>query len=266
MERVQIAIPVRGFGETSRPDAWWVQPLAVFTVFSGFIAYATWASYQGTDYRFGPYLSPLYSPELFGDPEHAWFGGKPGWWPLWLRFSPAALVMWAPIGFRMTCYYYRGAYYKAFWADPPSCTVGEPRNAYRGENSFPLLVQNIHRYFLIFAFALVVFLTHDVWEALWFADADGTTSFGVGIGTLMLAVNVVLLSGYTFSCHSLRHLVGGRLDSLTGRPTQKLAYDCVSCLNARHMLFAWLSLTWVAFTDVYVRLCATGVWTDFRII
>ncbi len=129
MDRVQIAIPVRGFGETSRPDAWWVQPLAVFSAFSAFIGYATWASYQGADYRSGPYLSPFYSPELYGDPEHALFGAKPGWWPLWLRFSPAALVMWAQVSFRMTCYYYRGAYYKAFWADPPSCTVGEPRSS-----------------------------------------------------------------------------------------------------------------------------------------
>ena len=86
MDRVQIAIPVRGFGETSRPDAWWVQPLAVFSALSAFIAYATWASYQGADYRSGPYLSPFYSPELYGDPEHALFGAKPGWWPLWLRF------------------------------------------------------------------------------------------------------------------------------------------------------------------------------------
>ena len=174
--------------------------------------------------------------------------------------------MWAQVGFRMTCDYYRGAYYKAFWADPPSCTVGEPRSRYRGENSFPLLVQNVHRYFLVFAFALLAFLSHDVWEALWFAGAAGDVSFGIGFGTLVLALNVVLLGGYTFSCHSLRHLVGGRLDSLAGRPAQKLAYDCVSCLNARHMLFAWSSFVWVTFSDIYVRLCATGVWTDFRII
>ena len=55
------------------------------------------------------------------------------------------LILWAPGGFRLTCYYYRGAYYKAFWADPPSCAVGEPRKSYWGERSFPLILQNVHR-------------------------------------------------------------------------------------------------------------------------
>jgi len=34
----------------------------------------------------------------------------------------------------------------------------------------------------------------------------------------------------------------------------------------RHMLFAWLSLVWVGFSDLYVRLCATGTWTDWKIL
>jgi hypothetical protein len=58
------------------------------------------------------------------------------------------LILWAPGGFRLTCYYYRGAYYKSFWADPPSCAVGEPRKHYRRERSFPLILQNVHRYYL----------------------------------------------------------------------------------------------------------------------
>ena len=82
--------------------------------------------------RFGPYLSPFYSPELFGDSPHSWFGPKPGVWPAWLPFSPALLILPIPGFFRLTCYYYRGAYYKAFWADPPSCTVGEPRHELLG--------------------------------------------------------------------------------------------------------------------------------------
>jgi hypothetical protein len=32
------------------------------------------------------------------------------------------------------------------------------------------------------------------------------------------------------------------------------------------MRFAWFSLVWVAFTDVYVRLCAMGIWVDWRIL
>ncbi len=109
----------RRFGDTSRRDAWWIQPVLVFLGLSTFIVYATWAAFQGTHFEYGPYLSPFYSPLLFGDSAHAWFGPIPTWWPSALPFSAALLILWAPGGFRVTCYYYRGAYYKAFWADPP---------------------------------------------------------------------------------------------------------------------------------------------------
>ena len=200
MEQVQITIPVRRFGETSRKDTWWVQPLVVFLGFSTFIVYSTWAAFQGEYYEHLGYLSPMYSPELFGDSPHAWFGPKPGWWPGFLPFSPAFLILWAPGGFRLTCYYYRGAYYKAFWADPPSCAVGEPRNGFRGENSFPLIIQNLHRYFLYLALLFILVLSYDVWVALWFpiAGSEGV-EFGLGVGTLVLALNVVLLGSYTLA-------------------------------------------------------------------
>ena len=255
----------RSFGQTRRVDAWWVQPLVVFLVLGAFVAYATWAAFQGSHYHWGPYLSPFYSPELFGDSPHAWFGPKPGWWPGWLPWSPAFLILWAPGGFRLTCYYYRGAYYKAFWADPPSCMVGEPRKSYRGERSFPLVLQNVHRYFLYLAIPFLFFLSYDVWKALWWETPGGGHELGVGVGTLVLAVNVVLLGGYTLGCHSLRHLIGGKIDRLAGRPVRFASYRCVSCLNRRHMPWAWTSLVWVAFSDVYVRLLSMGVWTDWRI-
>jgi hypothetical protein len=150
----------------------------------------------------------MYSPLLFGDPRFAWFGaGQPSWFPSFLPFSAAMLVLWAPGGFRFTCYYYRGAYYKAFWQDPPNCTVGEPSvtgKKYLGERSFPLIIQNIHRYFLYLAILFIFLLAHDVYDATKF---DG--GFGISVGTLVLALNVVLLGSYTFGCHSFRHLVGG---------------------------------------------------------
>ena len=34
-------------------------------------------------------------------------------------------------------------------------------------------------------------------------------------------------------------------------------------LNTRHMMWAWVSLFWVGFTDVYIRLCATGHLHDY---
>src|SRR5450432_384195 len=200
MSQIDVPLTRSGFGRTQRADHWWIQPLVVFLGFSAFIIYSTWAAFQGQHFRFGPYLSPFYSPELFGPGHYGWFGEMPKWMPAWV--SAAMLILWAPGGFRLTCYYYRGAYYKAFWADPPACTVGEPRSTYLGERSFPLIMQNVHRYFLYLALLFILVLAHDVWKALWFVDpATGRTSFGMGVGTLVLAVNVVLLGGYTLGCH-----------------------------------------------------------------
>src|SRR5438093_13745608 len=109
MASTNISLKRQAFGQTMRKGAWWLTPLVVFLVLSGFVVYSTWAALQGDHYRAGPYLSPFYSPEIFGSAE-SWFGSKPGWWPSWLVFSPAILILWAPGGFRLTCYYYRGAY------------------------------------------------------------------------------------------------------------------------------------------------------------
>jgi hypothetical protein len=265
MAQTAASLTARRFGETARSDAWWLQPLVVFMGLSAFVVYATWAAFQGAHYEWGPYLSPFYSPLLFG--EHGWFGPKPAWWPGALPFSAALFILWAPGGFRVTCYYYRGAYYKSFWADPPACAVGEPRKTYLGERSFPLVLQNVHRYFLYLALAFLVILLHDVWKALWFTDpATGQVSFGVGVGSLVLAANVVLLGGYTFGCHSLRHLVGGGRDELARAPICRAAYDCVGTFNRRHMTWAWMSLFMVAFADLYVRMLSMGVWVDWRLL
>jgi len=255
----------RGFGQTLRRDAWWIQPLVTFVILGGFVVYATWAAFQNAHYTYGPYLSPFYSPEIFGASPHAWFGPKPGWWPGLLPFSPALIILPFPGLFRFTCYYYRGAYYKAFWADPINCAVGEPRKSYLGERYFPLILQNIHRYFMYIALLFLVFLLHDVWKALWWDDGAGSVKFGMGIGTLVLALNVVLLSCYTLGCHSFRHVVGGFLDQISKHPVKKKAYDCSSCLNRWHMKWAWMSLFGVALTDVYVRLCSMGIIHDVRI-
>lgn len=262
-----VSIERRGFGQTTRKDGWWIQSALTFLGFSAFIVYSTWAAFQGAHYSFGPYLSPMYSPliwEAAGQPlsGHAWLGAWPAWMPnIILPLTPAFLILWAPGGFRFTCYYYRGAYYKSFWADPPACAVGEPRSGYRGERKFPLILQNVHRYFLYFALLFIVILAYDAWNAMWFADG-----WGVGVGTLVMTLNVILLGSYTLGCHSLRHLVGGVCDVLSNKPVRKKTYDCVSSLNKRHMLFAWLSLFWVGFTDIYIRLCSMGVWTDYRIL
>jgi len=282
--QVNLPLPqLQGLGETTRKDAWWMQPVATFAGLFAFIVYSTWAAFQGNHYWLATggadYLSPFYSPEIYGNSPHALLGPAPEWlmkvWPSFIPFSPALLILWAPGGFRFTCYYYRGAYYKAFWGDPPSCSVGEPafrKTKYRGENSFPLIIQNIHRYFLYLALAFLLLLFYDAFKAFFFLTTDaggdphGPREFGVGIGSLVLLINPILLGGYTFGCHSLRHIIGGRKDCLTDcSKARQGAYEGVSCLNRKHMLFAWMSLFWVGFTDAYIRLCSTGTWTDYRL-
>jgi len=267
MEAVPVKILPRGWGETERRDVWWVEPLLVVIVFSSFLAYGTWAAMQNAHFEYGPYLSPFYSPLLFGESHHAWFGPRPGWLPVAL-FYPALFILPVPGLFRFTCYYYRGAYYKGFWQDPVSCAVGEPRGtSYWGERWFPLVLQNVHRYAAYLAVLFIVILSYDVWLATKFSNPNtGEMEFGIGVGTVVMLVNVVLIASYTFGCHSLRHLFGGRRDEVSKAPISEACYRCSSALNGRHMMFAWLSLFSVGLTDAYIRLCSLGVIWDFRIL
>ena len=239
--------PQEKFATTQRKDFWWLEPLVYFIGLGMFIVYATWAAFQGKNYEWGPYLSPFYSPLITVD-----------WW----KFSPAFLILWAPAGFRVTCYYYRKAYYRSFFMDPPACAVSEgfPCKKYEGETSFPFIMQNIHRYFLIAATVLLFFLWHDVIKAFNF---DG--KFGIGIGTIVLFASTFLLTMYSLSCHSLRHLIGGYKDAFKCG-YQFDTYKAVSCLNEHHMFWAWTSLFMVGFADFYVRMLAMGVWTDIRLL
>lgn len=246
------SVPARGrFGATLRRDAWWLELLPVVILLGLFGIYATARAFEGRYYEWGPYLSPFYSPLI--DPEHRW-------WP----FSPALLILAGPLGFRATCYYYRKAYYRSFFLDPPACAVGEGRRRYHGETTFPFVLQNSHRFFLYLAVLFLAFLWYDAVVSFRF---DG--GFGVGVGSLVLTVNVALLSLYTFSCHSLRHLVGGKVDcfscSASGRARHG-AWRRVTALNERHGLFAWLSLISVAVADLYVRSVACGAVTDVRLL
>ena len=140
-----------------------------------------------------------------------------GWLPFRLP-SRRLSFLWAPAGFRLTCYYYRGAYYKAFWADPPNCAVGEPRKGYIGESNWPLKIMNIHRFFFYLAALFIVMLTIDAIMAFRFKVGDHH-EFGIGIGTIVLCANAFLLGGYTFGCHSCRHLIGGRADCISTEPS-----------------------------------------------
>ncbi len=245
-----------GFGKTDRKDKWWVGPLLTALGLGAFVVYSTFRAIYNKDYvveweGWGEMLSPFYSPLLVMP-----------FLPSWI--SPAFLILWAPGGFRVTCYYYRKAYYRAFFADPSACAVGEARgHKYKGE-TFVLLFQNLHRYFLYLALAFLVILTIDTIRTM-----IGPDGFQVTVGTLVLAMNTTLLSMYTFSCHSLRHLIGGKIDCFScvafGNSRHKM-WKGVSRLNENHMLWAWLSLFGVGFTDFYVWMVASGRITDFKII
>ena len=92
--------------------------------------------------------------------------------------------------------------------------------------------------------------------------------FGVGVGSVILFINPLLLAGYTFGCHAFRHLVGGKHNCFScPQGTERVKYKLwqgVSKLNSKHMFWAWASMIWVAFTDVYVRLVSKGYWIDLN--
>jgi hypothetical protein len=240
-------------------------------VLLGFVGYATWSALQGNHYYAAPYLSPFYSPVLWTDPSvpgavpvwHAAFGLVPGWWPGFLPYSPALLILIFPGAFRFTCYYYRKAYYRSFTGSPPACAVTPMAPAgkrYRGETTW-LLFQNLHRFAMYFALLYLPILALDA-----VASFVRNGQIGIGVGSLVLTLNLLLLSGYTLGCHSFRHLIGGRVDCLScGKNTVRFRWwKMSSWLNARHPRFAWLSLFGVALTDVYVRLVSMGVIRDFN--
>ena len=259
-----------------------------------FVIYATYRGLAGnyfeirsrpdfTGHPVAPYLSPFYSPLLYdASSPHAWsHQAKPGWWPFdW--FSSAVLILAGPVLFRFTCYYYRKAYYRAFWQDPPACAVGEPRHSYWGERYLPLVLQNVHRYTLYIGLFFLIFLWWDTIVAFWWhTDRAGNYDpdhgqFGIGLGTLIMLANIILLTGFTFGCNSMRHLVGGRLNCFScphrdGQAQPKLRtgyylWSWVTRLNVNHMQWAWLSLFSVGFADFYIWMCSMGVWKDLRII
>ncbi len=244
--------------KTLRTDRWWQQPAVNAIGLGAAVVYLTWASLVNTNYFWRPYISPLYSPCIASKcPAGSGWDWIP--WVGWL--TPAILIIWGPMGFRFTCYYYRKAYYRAFWQAPASCAVREPHAKYTGETRFPLVLQNVHRYFFYVALIFNVILT---WDAvLGFRGHTGQWGH-MGLGTLVLIVNATLLWLYSLSCHACRHITGGRLKHFSKHPVRYWGWTQVSKLNAKHMELAWVSLYFVLFTDLYIRLVSAGVFSDPR--
>jgi len=119
----------------------------------------------------------------------------------------------------------------------------------------------VHRYFLYVALIFNLILT---WDAVLAFRNHGGQWGHMGLGTLVLIVNAGLLWLYSLSCHACRHVTGGRLKHFSKHPLRYKAWTLVSRLNTRHMEFAWISLGFVLVTDLYIRLVASGVFTDPR--
>jgi hypothetical protein len=207
------------------------------------------------------YLTPFYSPCLSQscDPAAAHFGRPLPEFPPLVPYAILALPFL--LGFRLTCYYYRKAYYRSFWLSPPACAVPDGHKKYTGETRFPLLAQNLHRYFFYAAVIISIINTYDAIIA--FAGDEG---FQMGLGNLILLGNVVMLWAYTASCHSCRHIAGGRMKHFSKNPTRYWLWTQISKLNTRHMQLAWITLGTLAFTDAYIALVAADVIPDLRFI
>ena len=248
--------------KTLRVDRWWVQPVVTFTLLVLWLLYALVRTSMQRYYFVEPYhyLTPFYSPcvtaSCLPDARHlgTWMGELPQLVPF------AFFVLPFLLGFRLTCYYYRKAYYRSFWLSPPACAVAEPHVKYTGETRFPLILQNIHRYFFYAAIVVSAMNTLDAFDG--FHGKDG--GIGMGLGTLIMLVNVAFLWLYTASCHSCRHLIGGRLKHFSKHPVRYRAWTVVSRLNTRHMQLAWTTLGTLMVTDAYIALVASGVVTDLR--
>jgi hypothetical protein len=248
---------------TLRTDRWWLPPLLTFTGLVAWVAYATVRAFMQEWYYVAPYnyLTPFYSPcvSMGCLPEAAHFGRFLPDVP-WLPY--AALTLPFLLLFRLTCYYYRKAYYRAFWLSPPACAVAEPHSRYTGETRFPLIGQNLHRYFF---YAAAIISVINTWDAVYaFVRTDG--EFGFGLGNIILLVNVVALWAYTLSCHSCRSLIGGRLNNFSAHPMRYKYWQFVTRLNTKHQELAWITLGTLAFTDFYIMAVAAGWIPDLRLV
>ena len=187
-----------------------------------------------------------------GDASEFWPQILPGTGPLSL-FPHALLSLPFLLLFRLTCYYYRGAYYRSVWRSLTACAVAEPHATYTGETRFPLILQNLHRYFFYIAAIISVINTWDAIQAM-----HSPTGFGFGLGN-------VIPVGERHSAVDLHDLVP-LLPACDGRPSQALLkhpvrywmWSKISQLNVHHKKFAWITLGTLMFTDFYIMLVASS--------
>ena len=244
----------KGSFTTVRKDNWWVMPIIIDAVIIAFVIYTILAVFSlGSDKLYYQFQDMHYYSPIWGFPI-------PGWlidflhWPATLPL--AFITIWAPLGFRASCYYERKIYYRDFFTSPPACAVNGidiRRGKYTGERMFPFILNNSHRYFFYATFVLMIIQT---------LDFLATVMVGIGVGTIILFLNTLLLSLYVYSCHAFRHAIGGHSDCIECGVTAKLqhkGWKLVSKINEHHSDWFWLSLGMVMVADFYIRLLNWGI-------
>ena len=276
---------------TQRTDNWQMQPMLTLIGLGLFVIYATFRGLENAYFEIpnSQVISPFYSPyipNLLGalgvhihHPffEHQLADGHMGW-----LISPAIFILWVPALFRGTCYFYRRAYYRSIFASPSACAVGPKAGnplldtlkgtfgrllgagrKYFGESALPMVLMNMHRYSFYLAALFIVILVID---ALFSLFQPGFTGIRIGFSSILLFVDLAVLSGYTFGCHSYRHLLGGQIDCFSSCPLNEVrshAWKRQSILNASHAELAWASMYLIGFVDLYITLASRGIIPDF---
>lgn len=173
-------------------------------------------------------------------------------------YSPTVAVLPFVGLFRMTCYAYRKDYHRHVFNHPRNCEVGFRAEfkgrEYTGETRF-FRLENLHRYFVYFAVAILPFFYYDLYLSMAYQPG-----FTLTLGGLLLIVNTAFVTLYTFSCHAIRHLVGGNIDCFSCQHnTRNKIFNGQTLLNNHHETFAWLSLTMFFLVDLFIRATMAGV-------
>jgi hypothetical protein len=173
-------------------------------------------------------------------------------------YSPTVAVLPFVGLFRLTCYAYRKDYHRHVFNHPRTCEIGFRAEfkgrEYTGETRF-FRLENLHRYFVYFAVAILPFFYYDIFVSLTYQGGVTLT-----LGGILLIVNTAFVTLYTFSCHAIRHLIGGSVDCFSCKHNvRKKLFFGQTKLNIHHETYAWLSLTMFFLVDLFIRATVAGV-------
>ena len=258
-----IKLPMKkGFGITDRVDKWWNKPfwmgfgLSLALVYTALRVLVWNGEIHYDNHRV---TSPIFSPDVI----HIFDLQTPHW------MNSALLILWIPFGFRGTCYYMRKVSHRVFFQNPTACVVAKPKISYKidykGEKGL-FILNNIHRYMLYLAIIILSMKVYDVYHTMWFQGDNGVESFGISIGTLVLAIESILLFMYVASCHAFRHLFGGGMNQWRSGISGIFGklHIKISNLNIEHAFWFWTSLVMVFLGDLFVWAVAEGIINDIH--